>query len=128
LNKAARILLIDDESNVRKMTKARLEQAGYDVLSAARGELGLDVAQREKPDAIILDVMMPQMDGREVLKRLKADPETHDIPVIILTVIQPGDDMADPIPPGADAHLSKPYRPDELLQKLRGILDERKNA
>ena len=128
MKKPARVLLIDDESNIRKMTKTRLEQAGFDVLSAARGEAGLDIARREKPDAIILDVMMPQMDGREVLKRLKAEPETKDIPVIILTVIQPGEEMADPIPAGAAIYMSKPYRPDELVQKLQRILDERKNA
>ena len=119
------ILLIDDDTNIRKMTRLRLERAGYRVATAARGELGLSMARIEHPDLIILDVLMPLMDGREVLKRLKADPETRDVPVGLLTVVTTDEQMSEPIPPGAAFYLTKPYDSDELLQKVEVALSKR---
>ncbi len=112
------ILLIDDDTNIRKMTRLRLERAGYRVATAARGELGLSMAKIEHPDLIILDVLMPLMDGREVLKRLKADTETQQIPVGMLTVVTDDERMSEPIPPGAAFHLTKPYESGDLLEKI----------
>ena len=74
------VLLVEDESNIRKMTRARLEREGYTVLTATQGDMGLTMAKREQPDVILLDVLMPIIDGREVLRRLKADAATQQIP------------------------------------------------
>ena len=118
------VLLIDDESNIRKVTRLRLEVEGYTVLTAARGEVGLSLAKMERPDVILLDVLMPHMDGREVLRRLKADPETQDIPVVMLTVVGTEDELFEPIGPGAVVHVTKPYESEDLVQKVKQVLSE----
>ena len=112
------ILLIDDDTNIRKMAKRRLEQEGYRVVAAAEGHEGLELAKAERPQAILLDLMMPRMDGREVLRQLKADPETRGIPVILLTVIGPDDELYMPVQLGEVLHVSKPYQPEDLLRKI----------
>ena len=119
------ILLIDDDMSIRKVTTARLERAGYRVVTAQEGEEGLKMARTEQPQAILLDIMMPRMDGREVLRRLKADPETRNIPVILLTVV--GEDEALYAPLGQDRALFvlKPYNPRELLEKIHTVLLKR---
>ena len=119
---ATTILFIDDEADIRTVTRTLLERAGYRVLSAARGEVGLMLARTERPAAILLDILMPKMDGREVLRQLKADPATAAIPVIILTGIEEDDPMADPMESGAAHYLVKPYQPEDLLNSLRRVL------
>lgn len=118
----ANILVIDDDASIRKVTALRLEREGYRVLTAPEGEEGLRIAKAERPDVILLDILMPRMDGREVLRRLKADPETQTIPVILLTVIGAHDDTYGPLGPGYLFHLSKPYHPDELVAKIQAVL------
>ena len=119
---SATILIIDDDTSVRKVAKVRLEREGYRVVAAADGDEGLQLAQMEHPQLILLDILMPRMDGREVLRRLKADPATHAIPVILLTVLEAQDELHEPIGPGYADRLSKPYNPDHLLQKVRALL------
>ena len=118
------ILIIDDDSNIRKMTSVRLEREGYRVLTASRGDEGLALAQAEHPDAILVDVVMPGMDGREVLRHLQADPAMQRVPVILLTVVNPMDDDPTyaPIELNGAVYQSKPYKPQELLEKLRTLL------
>ena len=116
------VLLIDDDANIRKMTSVRLEREGYRVLTAANGEQGLAMALAEHPDAILLDIAMPGIDGREVFTRLKADASTREIPVILLTVVFPSEDrntrdLLDGVP-----RQTKPYKPAELLAKIRAVL------
>ncbi len=118
------MLLVEDESNIRKMTRARLEREGYTVLTASQGDMGLAMAKREQPDLILLDVLMPKTDGREVLRRLKADAATQQIPVIMLTVVGMDEALSDPMPPGAVFHVTKPYDPQDLLAKVRMALGE----
>ena len=113
------VLVIDDESSVRKMAKVRLESEGYRVLTATQGEMGLAMARVEHPDVILLDVLMPNMDGREVLRQLQADDTTRGIPVVLLSVIDPADSMSEPIGPGVAFHVPKPFETADLLKKLR---------
>ena len=113
------ILLIDDEADFVKVATRRLEQQGYEVLTASNGMTGLTVARSEHPSVILLDVMMPVMDGYEVLHRLKDDPATQDIPVIMLTAKGTEKEMVGSIEMGAVYHMVKPYHPDELLQEIR---------
>ena len=116
------ILIIDDDSSLRKVVKLRLEWEGYHVLTAEDGEQGLQLAKAEQPHVILLDILMPKMDGREALRGLKADPNTRDIPVILLTVIGQNDELYTPLGTGHAFHLSKPYNSHELLEKIRQVL------
>ena len=116
------ILIVDDDTSVRKVAKIRLEREGYRVISAADGDEGLQLAQTEHPQLILLDILMPRMDGREMLRRLKSDPVTHAIPVILLTVLDAQDELHQSIGPGYADRLPKPYNPDHLLQKVRTLL------
>ena len=123
------ILIIDDDAGVRKVAARRLEQEGYRVLSAENGQQGLALASAEQPHLILLDIIMPGIDGREVLRRLNADAATREIPVILLTVVGKGEEIATPTGPLQDAyvaHLAKPYQPHELLQTIREALSRRR--
>ena len=119
------ILMIEDDPSIRKMAKIRLEREGYRVIAAPDGLEGLRLAKSERPHLILLHIMMPRMDGREVLRRLKEDQETQPIPVILLTVIGAQDEMYAPIGPGAEDRLLKPYRPQELLKRVQVALSKR---
>ena len=118
------VLLIDDEPVIAKMAGRRLEQAGYRVLTAADGERGLIAARVEHPDLILMDVMMPRLNGHDVLRMLKEDPETKAIPVIMLTAKGTERDMAASIQYGAVYHMSKPYQPMELLAEVKTALEQ----
>ena len=116
------ILIIDDDTNIRKMTSMRLEWAGYRVVASGNGDEGVQLAKREHPGAIVLDFLMPDMDGREVLRRLKADPQTRAIPVILLTVMRPEDGLYDSITPGQATHVTKPYKTGDLLSAVQAAV------
>jgi DNA-binding response OmpR family regulator len=120
---ALRILLIEDDPDIQKMVQLSLKyQGGHQVSVASGGKEGLGKASAEKPDLILLDVMMPEMDGYETCKRLKADPETAAIPVIFLSAraqhseIQKGKDL------GAIGYLVKPFDPMSLSGQLEALL------
>ena len=112
------VLLIDDESNARKVTKLLLEREGFRVLTAATGEEGLILAKVERPDVILLDVMMPKMNGYETLKRLRDDVDTAAVPVIMVTARGTEHDIATSFRLGAVFHIEKPYETRDLLNKL----------
>ena len=116
------ILIIDDDPSVRIVAQFRLEREGYRVVTASNGDEGLRLAKSEQPGAILLDILMPGMNGREVLRRLKGDADTSPIPVILLTVVEAHDEMTDPIGPGWADRVSKPYNPDQLLEKVQRVL------
>jgi len=114
--------MADDDEVILKVGKFNLERAGYRVITAANGQDAVEMAREEKPDLIILDVMMPIMDGYTALLKLRGYKETKDIPVIILTA-QEGmvyekisEDM------GAVEHLNKPFNPNELVKRVADIL------
>ena len=122
------VLMIDDESNSRKVVKLLLEREGYRVLTAPNGEEGLILAKVEQPDVILLDVIMPKMDGYETLRRLRGDQDMHEIPVIMVTAKGTEHDIAASFRLGAVFHVEKPYETKDLLQKIQVALTLKEGA
>ena len=117
-----RILLVDDDPGVHVVTVPILSKAGYLVISAKSGEQALQLALNERPDLIILDVIMPGIKGRDLCKKIKAYEVLKEIPVIFLTAKDSEDDIKAEIEAGAVTHLTKPVNPTELLQTIDGII------
>ena len=118
-----RILVVDDERDFVEMIKFRLEANGYEVIAAFDGIQGMMVAKREKPDLIILDVMMPAGGGYLVCERLKLSSFTWSIPVIFLTAKSRPEDEAKAYEVGAKYYLTKPYEPEVLLDTIKRALE-----
>jgi two-component system, OmpR family, alkaline phosphatase synthesis response regulator PhoP len=116
------ILVVDDDPAVSRLVEINLAQVGYQVQLAADGEEALALVAAAKPDLIILDVMMPRLDGFEALKRLRADPGTAEIPVIMLTARAQDEDVFEGYGRGAQWYLTKPFAPNELRAAVRRIL------
>lgn len=114
-----RVLVLDDEEHIRKILKLLLERAGYQVFTAPTGEDALTMAKVEHPEAILLDIIMPAMNGHDVLRRLKSDPDTRDIHVIMVTAKGSERDIATSFRLGALFHVEKPFETKDLLEKLR---------
>jgi len=120
-----KILFIEDESTLQKTFGDILAQDKYKIISALDGKIGLRLAKSEKPDLILLDLVLPSMHGFEVLKRLKQDPETEKIPVIILTNLEKIEDVKEAIELGAKTYLVKTqYRIEEVMEKVKKALGE----
>ena len=117
-----KILLVDDEEDILDFLELILEEQGYSVVKAASGTEALAAAQMHRPELILLDIMMPEMDGWEVLKLLKADEETVDIPVAMLTARTEMKDKIQGLQEGAIDYICKPFSTKELLDKLEIIL------
>jgi CheY-like chemotaxis protein len=100
------VLVIEDDADIRALLASRLTRLGYPVRTAASGEAGLDAALAELPLAILLDLQLPGIDGWEVARRLRADPATHDVPLIVASVVEPGPEPADV---RTSAYLTKPF-------------------
>lgn len=118
-----RVLVIDDEAPIRLLCRVNLEAEGMEVLEAADGPSGLEVARREAPDAILLDVMMPGLDGWEVAEQLLADEETQSIPIIFLTARADLRDRARGMDVGGLEYVTKPFNPLELASLVREVVD-----
>ena len=120
---AKKILVCDDERHIVRLIQVNLERAGYTVVTAFDGKEGLEKIKAEKPDCCVLDVMMPYMDGFEVLKNLRREPETESLPVIMLTAKAQDKDVFDGYHYGADMYLTKPFNPMELVTFVKCITD-----
>ena len=118
---AKKILACDDERHIVRLIQVNLERSGYQVVTAFDGAEALKKVEAERPDLIVLDVMMPKMDGFEVLKRLQANPETREIPVIMLTAKAQDADIFRGWSSGVSAYLTKPFNPLELLTFVKRI-------
>ncbi len=118
----AKILVVDDEFQNRKLLRLFCERWGYRIVEAENGEEAIEVAKRERPDIILMDVMMPKMDGFTTTKAIKADPDTEFIPVIMVTALDAREDRLRGIEAGADDFLTKPIDMDELKLRLRNTL------
>lgn len=115
-----RVLLVDDDATIREHLGPVLERSGLEVEEAADGESALQSIARRRPDVVILDVMMPGIDGREVLRRIRAE---HDwLPVLLLTHVGESFERAAALDEGADDYLNKPFDPQELLARVRAVL------
>ncbi len=118
----ATILVIEDEPDLREVLGFNLKQAGHSVLSTALGEEGLALASSDRPDLILLDLMLPDLQGTEVCKRLKSDPSTKRIPVVMLTARGEELDRVVGFEIGAEDYIVKPFSVRELLLRLQAIL------
>jgi DNA-binding response OmpR family regulator len=116
-----KILVVDDEEDVAKALKARLKANGYHVISATDSVQAFMMANKEKPDLIILDIMIPGGGGFVVAERLKQSSATHHIPIIFLTGISGGEERAYKV--GASGYMMKPYQPEKLLETIHNTLD-----
>jgi two-component system KDP operon response regulator KdpE len=117
--KRATILVVDDEPHVAKLVKANLQPSGYKVLIASDGEEALQMVQTESPDLVILDIMLPKMDGYEVCRHIR---EFSPVPVIMLTARSAEVDLVHGFEVGADDYLTKPFGVNELLMRVRAVL------
>lgn len=115
------ILLADDEAHLRTLVRTTLEDPGYRIVEAATGTAALDLIRSERPDLVVLDLMMPGLSGLEVLGRLRGEPETARIPVVMLTATGQDKDRRRALKLGADAYLVKPFSPLELLQTVEAL-------
>ncbi|HXO26402.1 MAG TPA: response regulator [Thermoanaerobaculia bacterium] len=118
----SKILVVDDEEDVLDVLRLVLAKSGYEVLTATSGMEGLTQAERQLPDLILLDIMMQQMDGWEVLKLLKLDERTASIPVVILSARAEPKDKIRGLQEGAIDYVTKPFAVREILTKVAGLL------
>ncbi len=119
-----KILFIEDEPSLQKTLGDILRENGYEVINALNGEIGLRLAQSEKPDIILLDIILPKMNGLEVLEILKNNEETKNIPVIVLTNLESMEDINKAIELGAVAYLVKAeYSMEEVIDKIEKALN-----
>ena len=116
------ILVVEDQLDNRLILRDCLGNAGYELLEAENGAEALTVVARQRPDLILMDIQLPIMDGYEATRRLKADPATKSIPIIVVTSYALSGDEAKAREAGCDAYVSKPYSPRQLLGKVREFL------
>lgn len=120
-----KILIVDDRSEVRELVEVTLEVENYQILQASSGEKAVEIARREKPDLILMDIMMPGgMDGLETTRILKKDPETKNCSVIMLTAKGQEYDRTEGKKAGADDYFVKPFSPLDLLRRVEKVLGE----
>ena len=118
----SRVLVIDDDADLGRVIRRVLELEGYDVLLSDDGLRGLAAAQRQRPDAIVLDLMMPVMDGYLVLEQLRNDARTRDVPVVVLSAVAFEETRERVEAAGASAFLTKPFEPDHLSRALYSLI------
>jgi DNA-binding response OmpR family regulator len=116
---AKMILVVDDEARLVSLVETYLTQSGFRVVTAANGREALSVAQRQEPDLIILDIMMPEMDGYEFMRVYRKE---HDTPIILLTARVDSDEKVVGLESGADDYMTKPFRPRELMARVKAVL------
>jgi len=122
LSNRLKILVIDDDEDILDLIGLHLERAGYQMIAAAFGKEGIKLASDQKPDAIVLDVMIPGLDGFEVAKKLKSSKSTKDIPIIFLSAKVELENRLKGFEAGADDYLPKPFSPKELIMRLKVML------
>jgi DNA-binding response OmpR family regulator len=118
----AKIAVVDDHPHIVRLIQRELEQEGHDVITAADGEAALQKIRAEPPALVVLDVVMPGKNGFQVLRELKSDPATGEIPVIMLTVRDQDADMTHGLNLGADWYLTKPFAPGDIAALARRFL------
>jgi len=117
-----RILIVEDTEDNRQILRDLLTVAGYELLEAIDGEAGVAMASAEKPDLILMDIQLPQIDGYEATRRIKADPALRHIPIVAVTSYALSGDEEKTRAAGCDAYVAKPFSPRQLLAKVRELL------
>ncbi|MBN2081024.1 response regulator [bacterium] len=120
--KREKVVVIEDEANILEVIAYNLKRENYQVLVCQDGEEGLSLVRREAPDLVLLDLMLPGLDGIEVCRRLKADPLTSDIPIVMVTAKGEESDIVLGLGIGADDYIPKPFSPRELVARVRAVL------
>ena len=118
----ATVLVVDDDPVILRLLEVNFEMEGFAVLSATDGEHGLEQARIGRPDVIVTDIMMPKMNGLELLSALRADSDVADIPVILLSAKAQTDDVRAGLDAGADDYITKPFEPLELVERVTKLL------
>ncbi|HEY8464977.1 MAG TPA: response regulator transcription factor [Bacillota bacterium] len=118
----ATIAIIEDEANIVELVKYNLDREGYHTISANNGKKGLELVRQELPDLVILDLMLPELDGITVCKQMRLDAQTRNIPIIILTAKSEEADRVLGLEMGADDYVTKPFSPRELVARIRAVL------
>lgn len=116
------IAIVEDEANIVELIKYNLDREGYRTISASNGRKGLELVRKELPDLVILDLMLPELDGLSVCKQLRSEPQTKSIPIIILTAKSEEADRVLGLEMGADDYVTKPFSPRELVARVRAVL------
>jgi len=122
MSKREKIVVIEDEADILEVLQYNLKREGYTVVPSRDGEDGLASVRRENPDLVLLDLMLPGLDGLEVCKRLQADPITANVPVIMVTAKGEESDVVSGLQIGADDYVTKPFSPKELLARVKAVL------
>ncbi|ADL07729.1 response regulator transcription factor [Thermosediminibacter oceani] len=117
-----KILVVDDEPNIVELVRFNLENSGFKVITASDGQQALDLVQKEQPDLVILDIMLPGIDGLEVCRIFRRQRATRDIPVILLTAKTEEIDKVLGLEMGADDYITKPFSPRELVARVKAVL------
>ena len=120
-----KILLTDDEPNILKVVAVRLKTQNYDVITAGDGETALNLVKEHRPDLILLDITLPKLNGYEVCEILKKDAAYKDIPVVLFSARAQQADKDAGMEHGADAYISKPFEPQQLLETIKTLLKEK---
>jgi two-component system phosphate regulon response regulator PhoB len=122
---AGRILVVDDEPDLLELVRLNLRQAGYEVVTAETGREALECLRRSRPELMVLDLMLPDLSGSEVCRRVRSDPETSGLPIIMLTAKADEVDRVVGLELGADDYVTKPFSPRELVLRVRAVLRRR---
>jgi two-component system phosphate regulon response regulator PhoB len=120
--KKGTILVIDDEKDLIELVRYNLEKDGFDVIAATDGQSGLEVVKKHRPDLVVLDLMMPGIDGLQICQQLRADPRSGRIPLIMLTAKATEADRIVGLELGADDYITKPFSPREVLARVKAVL------
>ena len=123
-----KILVIEDEHDIRELISYNLENEGYDIIKSASGSEGIEQARKKLPNLILLDIMLPDIDGLEVCRKLKRDESTKDIPIIMLTAKSEDSDVISGLELGAADYITKPFSPRVLIARLRSVLRRNTDA
>jgi len=116
------ILVVEDQEDNRRILRDLLTSAGYEVIEAVTGKDGVSAAETHRPDLILMDIQLPGLDGYEATRRIKANPDLHHIPIIVVTSYALSGDDVKAFEAGCDAYVSKPFSPRALLAKIREYL------
>ena len=123
-----KILIVDDEEDLVKLVKYHLERDGYKALSAGNGEDALFLVRRERPELVVLDIMLPKIDGLEVCKKIKADPSLENTAIVMVTAKGEESDIMAGLKLGADDYVTKPFSPKELVARVQAVLRRTKTS
>ena len=119
-------LIVEDHPDLLEVLTLQLEKMGFAVVSANTGMEGVTKAVEEKPQLILMDIMMPGMDGRESTRRIRSNPETKDIPILVITALTKESQLRECIKAGCNDYIVKPFTPEKLLKKIQTVLDPHK--